>query len=71
MPKSFTEPMSSRISSPGSVTSRGDAPEVTKSIERELAGGTYRFSVWADDGVRIWVDDTLIIDGWVEGGAAW
>jgi len=38
-------------------------------IERELSGGTYRFSVWADDGVRVWVDDTLIIDGWVEGGA--
>ena len=38
-------------------------------IEREVPGGTYNFSVWVDDGVRIWVDDTLIIDGWVDGGA--
>ncbi|MCO6449988.1 MAG: PKD domain-containing protein [Caldilineales bacterium] len=33
----------------------------------EVAAGTYRFSAWVDDGLRIWVDDVLIIDGWVEG----
>jgi PKD repeat protein/uncharacterized protein YraI len=31
--------------------------------------GTYRFSMWVDDGVRMWVDDQLIIDDWREGGA--
>lgn len=38
-------------------------------ITRDAPGGTYRFSVWVDDGVRVYVDDTLIIDGWQEGGA--
>ncbi len=28
--------------------------------------GTYRFSVTADDGVRLWVDDQLIIDRWYD-----
>ncbi|NOX61449.1 MAG: PKD domain-containing protein [Chloroflexi bacterium] len=36
-------------------------------VTREAAAGTYRFNVWVDDGVRIWVDDALIIDGWAEG----
>lgn len=26
--------------------------------------GTYRVTATADDGVRIWIDDVLIIDGW-------
>lgn len=26
--------------------------------------GTYRFTVFADDGVRLWVDDRLLIDQW-------
>jgi len=29
-----------------------------------FAAQTYRFSVRADDGVRVWVDNTLIIDEW-------
>jgi uncharacterized protein YraI len=29
-----------------------------------VSGGTYRFSATADDGVRVWVDNTLIIDEW-------
>jgi hypothetical protein len=29
--------------------------------------GTYRFSVAVDDGVRLWVDDRLIIDQWHDG----
>jgi hypothetical protein len=28
-------------------------------------GGTYRFYAIADDGVRVYVDDQLIIDAWV------
>lgn len=30
----------------------------------QLDGGIYRFSVRADEGVRIWVNDELILDGW-------
>lgn len=29
--------------------------------------GTYRFRVTVDDGVRVWVDDALIIDAWTDG----
>jgi PKD repeat protein/uncharacterized protein YraI len=36
-------------------------------ISRELPAATYRFNIWVDDGVRMWIDDVLIIDGWVEG----
>jgi LysM repeat protein len=28
------------------------------------AGGTYRFHVQADDGVRLWLDGTLVVDEW-------
>lgn len=30
----------------------------------ELQGGTYRFFVTSDDGVRLWVDGQLLIDEW-------
>ena len=29
-----------------------------------FTGGTYRFLATADDGIRVWVDDQLVIDGW-------
>jgi uncharacterized protein YgiM (DUF1202 family) len=32
-------------------------------------GGTYRFHIFMDDGVRLWVDDRLIIDAWYDGAA--
>ncbi len=32
-------------------------------------GTTYRFRVVVDDGVRLWVDDQLIIDSWRDGSA--
>jgi hypothetical protein len=32
--------------------------------------GVFRFSASSDDGVRLWVDDTLVIDHWMDGGAA-
>jgi len=35
---------------------------------QNFEGGTYRFFVEHDDGVRIWVDDQLIIDEWYETG---
>jgi hypothetical protein len=32
-------------------------------------GGIYRFHVRMDDGVRLWVDDRLVIDAWSDGAA--
>jgi hypothetical protein len=29
-----------------------------------FAGGTYRFQVLSDDGVRVWVGDQLVVDEW-------
>ena len=31
-----------------------------------LAAGSYRFNATMDDGMRVWVDDTLIIDAWYD-----
>ncbi|HEY79504.1 MAG TPA: PKD domain-containing protein [Caldilineae bacterium] len=39
------------------------------SIQREVAAGTYTIDVWVDDGVRVYVDNQLVIDGWQTGGA--
>ncbi len=33
--------------------------------------GTYRFSYRSDDGIRIWVGDTLVVDDWRDRQAAW
>jgi uncharacterized protein YgiM (DUF1202 family) len=30
-------------------------------------GGTYLFSAWVDDGVRVWVDDILVLESWEVG----
>lgn len=32
----------------------------------ELTPGTYRFMATADDGIRVWVNDELIIDAWLD-----
>ena len=32
-----------------------------------LDSGTYRFFVSADDGVRLWANDTLLVDRWTDG----
>ena len=34
-----------------------------------LPAGTYRFSATTDDGMRVWVDNVLIIDSWVDSQA--
>ncbi|HOT91380.1 MAG TPA: PA14 domain-containing protein [Anaerolineae bacterium] len=34
-------------------------------------GGTYRFSYRSDDGLRLWIDDQLIIDDWRDREATW
>lgn len=33
--------------------------------------GTYKFQTWADDGVKLWVNNQLIVDNWVDQGASW
>jgi PKD repeat protein len=33
----------------------------------DFKSGTYVFSVWVDDGVRLWVDDALVMDDWRDG----
>jgi predicted nucleotidyltransferase len=38
-------------------------------INRNAQAGVYVFTVWVDDGVRVWVDEQLIINGWAEGQA--
>jgi hypothetical protein len=35
----------------------------------ELPAGNYRFSMTIDDGGRLWVNDTLLIDAWFDQGA--
>lgn len=30
--------------------------------------GTYKFNTWTDDGTKLWVDDTLLVDRWVDQG---
>jgi hypothetical protein len=35
--------------------------------EMELPAGTYRFTARVDDGVRLWVDDRLVLDSWQNG----
>ncbi len=37
--------------------------------ELELPAGTYRFTLRADDGVRLWVNEALLIDRWTAGYA--
>jgi hypothetical protein len=32
-------------------------------------GATYRFNVYVDDGVRLWVDNQLVIDAWYDSSA--
>jgi hypothetical protein len=33
--------------------------------------GTYRFSHRSDDGLRLWIDDTLVVDEWQDQQATW
>lgn len=35
---------------------------------RSFDGDTYRFSATSDDGIRVWVDDRLVIDQWYDHG---
>jgi len=39
--------------------------------DAEFWEGSYIFGVVVDDGVRLWVDDELVIDSWQVGGVRW
>jgi PKD repeat protein/uncharacterized protein YraI len=50
------------------------APEVTPgnfsarwTISRDIPAGTYRFNFWVSDGVRLWVDNNQLLNGWQQG----
>lgn len=51
---------------PGSPDPRVQADQFSARWERyiHLTPGTYRFTAISDDGVRVWVNDRLIIDNW-------
>jgi chitodextrinase len=52
--------------SPGPGVSADDfSARWTRKVD--FTEGTYVFGVWVDDGVRLWIDDTLVIDGWQDG----
>ena len=38
-------------------------------ISRNAPAGLYTISAWVDDGVRVYVDNDLVINGWTEGQA--
>jgi len=53
----------------------GDSPDPAISSDRfsvrwsrtlSFPAGTYRFHAAADDGIRIWVDDRLVVDAWYQ-----
>ena len=39
--------------------------------DKWFEGGTYRFSYRSDDGIRLWVGDTLVIDDWRDRSDTW
>jgi hypothetical protein len=51
------------LGSPGSGLPSDDF-SVRWERDEWFGGGTYRFEVYSDDGVRIWVGDQLIVDEW-------
>jgi hypothetical protein len=58
----------------GSDSPRADIPSDNFSVRwtRQLdftPAGIYRFETVSDDGVRLWIDDNLVIDGWQDGYA--
>ena len=53
----------------GSPDSRVDVDDFSARWTRTIyfgTPGTYRFTATMDDGMRVWLDDTLIIDSWTD-----
>lgn len=55
--------------SPGDLPVDGFSARFSRDVWFEA--GTYRFRYRADDGLRIWVDDVLIVDAWQDQAAEW
>ena len=56
--------------SPGSgIPADGFSARFTQDIYFE--NGTYRFTYRSDDGLRLWINDVLIIDRWADQAAEW
>jgi hypothetical protein len=52
------------LQSPAPGIVNGDYFSVRWTRTVDLSPGRYRFIATADDGIRVWVNDVLIIDGW-------
>lgn len=52
---------------PGTIQENYVSIRWTNNIQ--VTSGTYRFTVTADDGVRLWVNNQLLIDQWLDQGA--
>ena len=53
-----------------SVRADGFSARWTRTVNFEYTGN-YRFYMTSDDGMRIWVDDILLIDQWFDRQDAW
>ncbi|MBE2225063.1 MAG: hypothetical protein IAF02_26220, partial [Anaerolineae bacterium] len=51
--------------SPDDATVNKDYFSARWTRNQYLEPGRYRFTASADDGVRVWVDDQMLIDGWI------
>jgi hypothetical protein len=47
---------------PGTINADGFSARWTRTLD--FVAGTYRFTLTADDGVRLWVNNHLLIDAW-------
>lgn len=74
-PKLYTTGLSS--SSPGTVSADLTTPPITPSTGMQgfglratgklwLPNGTYWINAATSDGVRVWIDDVLVVDGWAD-----
>jgi hypothetical protein len=48
-----------------------DAFSARYSREVWFESGTYRFTYLSDDGLRIWINDVLVVDSWQDQGEVW
>ena len=55
------------LGKPKKALPSGDNFSIRWTGDRYFHSGCYRFKVFADDGVRLWVDGELLVDEWVDG----
>jgi PKD repeat protein len=54
---------------PGTVPTQNFSVRWTRQVYFD--GGDYQFKLRADDGVRVWVDNQIVIDHWRDGDTGW